>query len=122
MASLGAAEAADEGAVGSITDVEGTAGIVSGGANAAAANGAAVHMSDELTTGADGHLQVTFRDNTVLTLSENAHVVVDRYLYNPGQGVGDVLLTTTQGAFRFSTGKMKELAAKNVTVATPVAE
>src|SRR5262245_52068380 len=68
------------------------------------------------------HLQVTFRDNTVLTLSENARVVIDRYVYDPDQGVGDVLLTTTEGAFRFATGKMKTLKEKNITVATPVAE
>ena len=64
-------------------------------------------MSDELKTGADGHLQVTFRDDTVLTLSEDARVVIDRYVYDPDQGVGDVLLTTTQGAFRFATGRIK---------------
>src|SRR5262245_52409237 len=52
-------------------------------------------MNNELRTGADGHLQVTFRDNTVLTLSEDARVVIDRYVYEPGQGMGDVLLTTT---------------------------
>src|SRR5262245_38932877 len=39
----------------------------------------------------------------MLTLSEDARVVIDRYVYDPGQGMGDVLLTTTQGAFRFAT-------------------
>jgi hypothetical protein len=121
-ASLGTAHAADDAAVGSITDLDGKAQIVSAGAGAAAAKGAAVHMSDELTTGADGKLQVTFRDNTVLTLSEDARVVIDRYVYDPGQGVGDILLTTTQGAFRFATGKMKEISGKNIAVDTPVAQ
>ena len=79
-------------------------------------------MNDELKTGADGHLQVTFRDDTVLTLSEDARVVIDRYVFDPDQGLGDVLLTTTQGAFRFATGRLKELKEKNVTVSTPVAE
>lgn len=122
VASLSLAHAADDAAVGSITDLDGSAEIVSAGASASAAKGAPVHMSDELKTGADGHLQVTFRDATVLTLSENARVVVDRYVYDPGQGVGDILLTTTQGAFRFATGKMKELAGKTIAVETPVAQ
>ena len=56
------------------------------------------------------------------TLSENARIVIDRYVYDPEQGVGDVLLTTTQGAFRFATGKMKELTEKTITVETPVAQ
>jgi hypothetical protein len=122
LASLGAAHAAGDAAVGKVSDVDGTTEIVSAGASAAGAKGAAVRMNDELLTGADGHLQVTFRDNTVLTLSENARVVIDRYVYDPEQGVGDVLLTTTQGAFRFATGKMKELTEKTITVETPVAQ
>src|SRR5262245_56135004 len=116
LVSLGAAHAAGDAAVGKVSDVDGTAEVVSQGASAAAAKGAAVNMTDELKTGADGHLQVTFRDNTVLTLSENARVVIDRYVYDPDQGVGDVLLTTTEGAFRFATGKMKTLKEKNITV------
>jgi hypothetical protein len=122
LVSLGAAHAADGAAVGKVSDVDGTTEIVSGSASAAAAKGAAVRMNDALNTGADGRLQVTFRDNTVLTLSENARVVIDRYVYDPDRGVGDVLLTTTQGAFRFATGKMKELTEKSITVETPVAQ
>ena len=108
--------------MGKVSDVDGTTEIVSEGASAAAAKGAAVRMNDQLNTGADGRLQVTFRDNTVLRLSENARVVIDRYVYDPEQGVGDVVLTTTQGAFRFATGKMKELTEKSITVETPVAQ
>jgi hypothetical protein len=122
LVSLGAAHAAGDAAVGKVSDVDGTTEIVSAGASAAGAKGAAVRMNDELLTGADGRLQVTFRDNTVLTLSENARVVIDRYVYDPEQGVGDVLLTTTQGAFRFATGKMKSLTEKTITVETPVAQ
>jgi hypothetical protein len=123
IASLGAAHAAGGSTeVGSISDVEGKAEIVSSGQSAGAAKGAAVHANDELTTGADGHLQVTFRDETVLTLGEDARVVIDRYVFDPGQGVGDVLLSTTQGAFRFATGRIKALSGKNITVSTPVAE
>jgi hypothetical protein len=121
IASLGGAHAADD-TVGAISDVEGTAEIVSSGASAGAAEGAPVHLNDELKTGADGHLQVTFRDDTVLTLGEDAVVVIDRYVYNPDQGVGDVLLTMTQGAFRFATGKLKNMSDKEITVSTPVAE
>ena len=114
--------AANDAGVGSISEVKGTATIASSGKAAAAANGSAVHLNDSLTTGADGYLQVTFRDDTVLTLAEDAHVIIDRYVFDPDQGLGDVLLTTTQGAFRFATGRLKELKNKDVQVSTPVAE
>ena len=123
VASLGGAHAADDSdAVGAISEVEGEAEIVLSDQSTAAVDGATVHSNDELKTGPDGHLQVTFRDDTVLTLGEDARVVIDRYVFDPDQGVGDVLLTTTQGAFRFATGRLKELSEKNITVSTPVAE
>ena len=49
-------------------------------------------MGDRLSTGANARLQVTFRDNSVLTLGEQANVVVDRNragavrLSSPGMG------------------------------------
>ena len=123
VASLSGAHAADDSdAVGAISEVEGEAEIVLSDQSTAAVDGATVHSNDELKTGPDGHLQVTFRDDTVLTLGEDARVVIDRYVFDPDQGVGDVLLTTTQGAFRFATGRLKELSEKNITVSTPVAE
>jgi hypothetical protein len=64
----------------------------------AATVGAPVHMNDQLLTGANARLQVTFRDGTVLTLGENAKVVVDRYVYSPEQSTGDLALNATRGA------------------------
>jgi hypothetical protein len=58
----------------------------------------------------------------VLILGENAIVVIDRYLFDPDRGVGEALLRTTQGAFRFVTGKIKQLKNKTITVSTPVAQ
>jgi hypothetical protein len=104
--------------VGSISDVEGAAEIVSSGRGRRRRRAHERRAQD----GADGHLQVTFRDDTVLTLGEDERVVIDRYVFDPDQGVGDVLLTTTQGAFRFATGRLKDLSSKDITVATPVAE
>lgn len=108
--------------VGSVGEVEGEAQIVSSTGAMTVVVGAIVRVNDELRTGTDGLLQVTFRDNTVLTLGESASVVIDRYVFNPDQGIGEVLLQTTQGDLRFATGRLKELQEKTITVTTPVAE
>jgi hypothetical protein len=78
-------------------------------------------MGDELRTGADARLQVTFRDNTVLTLGENAEVVIDRYVFNPDQGIGEAVLKAAGGAFRFATGQIKQLKQTKIEVSTPLA-
>jgi hypothetical protein len=86
---------------------------------AMAVAGTPVHTNDRLRTGANARLQVIFRDNSVLTLGENANVVVDRFVYNPGQSKGEVMLDATQGAFRFVGGKIEQVRQKNVVVNTP---
>lgn len=115
LGSIAATSAAES--VGTVTKIENQAQI--GTRNAAV--GSPVFMNDRLRTGADARLQVTFRDNSVLTLGEKANVVVDRYVFDPGKSRGEILLKATQGAFRFAGGKLKQMENKKITVTTPVA-
>jgi hypothetical protein len=103
--------------VGTVTRIQNQAQI---GAVAAVA-GAPVHMNDRLRTGANARLEVTFNDNSVLTLGENANVAIDRYVYNPAKSTGELALNATRGAFRFAGGGIEKLQKKTVTVSTPVA-
>ena len=86
-----------------------------------AAIGSPVRLGDRLRTGANARLEITFDDGTRLTLGENANVVIDRYVYNPAKSKGQMLLSTTQGALRLATGKLKEMDNKDITVVTPAA-
>ena len=109
--------AADRRTVGMATKVVSPAQVE----NEPAAVGTLAHMSDELRTGAKARLQVSFRDNSELTLGENATVVVDRFVFDPDEGTGEALLKTGVGAFRLATGKISELKNKKITVSTPFA-
>jgi hypothetical protein len=116
------AAAPDTDRVGLVNKAENAAQVVSASGATTATVGTPVHMKDELRTGANGRLQVTFRDNTVLTLGEHASVVIDHYIYDPDQGIGETVLQATKGAFRFATGRMKELKDHKIAVSTPVAD
>ena len=83
--------------------------------------GTLVHMRDELRTGANARLQITFRDKTELTLGENATVVVDRYVFDPDASTGEAVLNSTKGAFRLVTGSISDMTKKTISVSTPVA-
>ena len=107
----------DPAGVGTVDKVENEAHVVSGDDDRRAVVGTKVHMKDELRTGPKGRLQVIFRDNTVLTLGENASVIVDRYVYDPDKNIGETVLQATKGAFRFTTGRIKTIA-----ISTPVAD
>jgi hypothetical protein len=102
-------------AVGVVSKVQSPAQI--GGATAVV--GAPVHMSDRLRTGAGARLEVTFNDKSLLTLGENANVVVDRYVFDPNKSSAQVVLNATQGAFRFAGGKIEQMNQKNIVVNTP---
>jgi len=113
LGSIAATTAAES--VGTVTKIENQAQI--GTRNAAV--GSPVFMNDRLRTGANARLEVTFRDNSVLTLGEKANVVVDRYVFNPDKGSADVILNATQGALRFAGGKIEQMHQKNIVVNTP---
>lgn len=118
-----AANAADDpSAVGAVDRVENEARIVAGETVTPAKIGTPVHLRDELRTGPEGRLRVTFRDDTVLTLGEKASVVIDRYVYDPDKGVGEAVLQATRGAFRFATGRIKAMNKSKIAVSTPVAD
>jgi hypothetical protein len=104
-------------AVGKVSRVQNQAQV----AGVTAAVGTNVHMGDALQTGANARLEVTFRDDTRLTLGENARVVIDRYVFNPDRSIGEMALKSTRGALRFATGKINQMDQKNVTVSTPAA-
>ena len=101
--------------VGSVTKVQNLAQI----GFATAVVGSPVRMNDRLRTGANVRLQITFRDNSLLTLGENANVVVDRFVFNPERSKGEVALSATRGAFRFAEEKIEQTQTKKVTVSPP---
>jgi hypothetical protein len=111
------ADAAAAGVVGTVSRVQNQAQV--GGATAAV--GTSVHMGDALQTGANARLEVTFIDDTRLTVGENARVVIDRYVYDPDRSIGAMALKSTRGALRFATGKIHQMDQRDVTVSTPAA-
>jgi hypothetical protein len=104
-----------------VTRVENEAIINSGGATTMALVGTVLHLKDELRTGGNARLEVTFRDSTTLTLGENATVVIDRYVFDPDQSVGEASIDAAKGAIRFATGRMRSLSTKDISVTTSVA-
>jgi hypothetical protein len=122
LAPLAALAADAPASIGVVDKVENEAKVVSGDSAATAIIGTPVHMKDELRTGTNGRLQITFRDNTVLTLGEKASVVIDRYVYDPDRDVGETVLQATKGAFRFASGRIKGLKQRTIAVSTPVAD
>ena len=77
---------------------------VQSGASRALAAGSQVFQDETIRTGVQSMAQLLFLDETSLSIGPLSDVTLDRFVYNPATGAGDVVLSTTKGAFRFITG------------------
>jgi Ca2+-binding RTX toxin-like protein len=107
----------------------GQVGIVDGEATATRVDGTTVVLQagspifqgDVLATGARGALAITFADGTSFSLGAGARMVVDEFVYNPGEGVDQAAFDVLQGVFTFVSGEVAHETQDGMTLTTPVA-
>lgn len=80
----------------------------------------AVRLGDSVQSGANSALQILLKDRSVFTIGANARMTLDRFVYDPARGTGDVAATVAKGAFRFMSGKALARGGNN-TINTAVA-
>jgi hypothetical protein len=120
VVSISAAPPADSATViGAVSRIAGEGASVVDGASRKLAEGAPIHLGEQVTTGGGARLEITFDDNTVLTLGENSTVTVDEFVYAPG---GDsAVAATVAGAFRYVSAALKPGESRTCEVTTPFA-
>jgi hypothetical protein len=74
-----------------------------------------VYMNELIETDDESAVEIKFSDGSKLTIGENAKVVIDAYVYNPG-GDSSQAMTLTKGAFRFLSGAIPK---EKVSIKTP---
>ncbi len=79
----------------------------------------AIYKNDALQTGASSSLGVTFDDETTLSLSANARIVVNEFVYEEGGKGNSAVFNIARGTVAF----VASLVAKtgNMTISTPTA-
>jgi hypothetical protein len=87
-------------AVGSLATLEGLVEIGRADVFAAADVGAEVEVGDALRTGRPGRARVVFRDDSVLNVGEQSHVVIDEQVFNPEEGSFNSVLRLLSGKVR----------------------
>ena len=80
--------------------------------------GSQVYLDELVRTGVSGMAQMLFVDRTNLSVGPVTEIRLDKFVYDPGGGSGNVVLVATQGVFRFITGA---LPSKDYTIRTPFA-
>jgi hypothetical protein len=112
------AEAQD--AIGKVSRIQGEVSGTRVGNTGTLGRNASVFPNEIISTGEAARLEVTFADDTRLTLGEKTKLTLDRYVFNPAAGSG-ILKFGVAGAFRFLSGQLSKLASADVGVTTPFA-
>ncbi len=67
-----------------------------------------VTAGEVVTTGAADRAHLLFLDGTALTISNQAQVTLDRFVYDADQKLGDLAITATKGVFRLVGGRISK--------------
>jgi hypothetical protein len=113
--SLHGADALADGKVGVAAAVKND---VQGRGSRALSVGSDVFANERIRTGDASTAQFMFLDKTVMSLGPKAELVLDKYVYNPNRGSGQVVVNAVQGTMRFVTGAQNPT---NYQIKTPVA-
>lgn len=99
--------------------VTGAALIIRGGAEMPARPGDAVYQKDQLRTGADGRLGVTFKDDTRISLGANSQIDLSEFKFSPAEGELGLVMKLLRGVVAFVTGRIGQLRPDAVRIETP---
>ena len=91
---------------------------VQGRGSRAISVGSEVFANERIRTGDSSTAQFMFLDKTVMSMGPKAELVLDKYVYNPNRGSGQVVVNAVQGSMRFVTGSQNPT---NYQIKTPVA-
>ena len=80
--------------------------------------GSPIYLGDVLETSSDGAIAVLFADGTRFSLSEDARMVVDELIYDPGSDSNVASFSLVQGLFVLVSGDVAKTG--DMTVETPV--
>jgi len=117
---LAGGQSAAQEAIGTVSRIQGEASATRTGATRALSLNASVFLNETVATAETARLEVTFTDNTRLTLGEKAKLTLDSYVFDSAAGSGMIKFGLV-GAFRFVSGQVSKLASADVSVTTPVA-
>jgi hypothetical protein len=104
---------------GYIKIVMGAAVILRGTGELPARPGEALYQDDGLRTAADGHLGVTLKDETRVSLGPNSEIRLSRFQFSPADGQLELVMKLLRGSAAFVSGRISGLRPEAVRIETP---
>lgn len=107
--------------IGSVVELSGTAVIKRGKETITIAKGTAVESNDKVET-KNGVVNIKFKDNTTVKVTENSALVIDDFVYDPKNAAGGkISLKAAAGTVRYVSGNIAHNNPNSVKINTPTA-
>lgn len=107
--------------IGSVVELSGTAIIKRGKETVVIAKGTPVETNDKIET-KNGVVNIKFKDNTTVKVTENSALVIDDFVYDPKNAAGGKLsLKAAAGTVRYVSGNIAHNNPNSVKINTPTA-
>jgi len=110
---------ADDGYIGSIKTLEGTAEVIRQGNAVYPAAGARLFGQDIIKTGDDGSLGIILRDDTIVSLGPNSTLEMRDFRFDPHKKDFSLVCRMLRGTFIFISGVIAKLSPESVKIETP---
>lgn len=104
---------------GIVKNVKGSVTITRNKTVVAATPGATVLVADQISTGRDGSLGITLKDDTLLSYGPNSTVKLDSFNFDSTTHEGNILLSMIKGSMVFVTGLIGKKTPQNVSLKVP---
>ena len=111
--------AAQDAVVGRIKTTAGAVSIFRQKASIPAKVGMPLFQADTIRTGADGHVGITLKDDTRVSLGPNSEVRLNSFLYTPAEGRLGLVLNFVRGMAVYVSGRIAKLAPDSIRLETP---
>lgn len=106
-------------AIGQIKSVSGAVTLRRDGATHGAVAGERVYQSDELVTGADGSVGMTFADNSMMSLGPESRLSLDRFRFDSTTHDGTFESSLETGTLAVKSGQIVKQTPEAMRVRTP---
>lgn len=116
---LVACSAAADDIAGVVKNVKGSVTITRNTTLVAATPGTLVMVADQISTGRDGSLGITLKDDTLLSYGPNTTVKFDSFNFDSTTHEGNILLSMIKGSMVFVTGLIGKKTPQKVSVKVP---
>lgn len=109
-------------AIGRVTDLNGEVTVIhADGTRATLQMGDAVLLGDILETSLEAGVGILLADGASLAMGEDARMVLDEMVYDPGTQEGSVALSVMKGIFTIVSGEVAKTDPDAMTIHTPLA-